>query len=167
LPCQESLIAVLPQVLLLTSPADFAEARTRLTQDELSITELFRENTPSVVFITNLASRSVHPQLKTDNTTGSSHFDSLLSVHHSMHIVLLHLLFCLKKKKDHNGSLLRRQPGALVFCLSLLLYMHRRDAYTLDMLEIPQGAGSGLIWDMSGHIVTNYHVIRGASELQV
>ncbi len=45
--------------------------------------------------------------------------------------------------------------------------MHRRDAYTLDMLEIPQGAGSGLIWDMSGHIVTNYHVIRGASELQV
>jgi len=114
-----------------------------------------------------LASRSVHPQLKTDNTTGSSHFDSLLSVHHSMHIVLLHLLFCLKKKKDHNGSLLRRQPGALVFCLSLLLYMHRRDAYTLDMLEIPQGAGSGLIWDMSGHIVTNYHVIRGASELQV
>ena len=45
--------------------------------------------------------------------------------------------------------------------------MHRRDAYTLDMLEIPQGDGSGLIWDMSGHIVTNYHVIRGASELQV
>ena len=35
------------------------------------------------------------------------------------------------------------------------------------MLEIPQGAGSGLIWDMTGHIVTNYHVIRGASELQV
>lgn len=45
--------------------------------------------------------------------------------------------------------------------------IHRRDAYTLDMLEIPQGAGSGLVWDMSGHIVTNYHVIRGASELQV
>lgn len=45
--------------------------------------------------------------------------------------------------------------------------VHRRDAYTLDMLEIPQGAGSGLIWDASGHIVTNYHVIRGASELQV
>ena len=43
----------------------------------------------------------------------------------------------------------------------------RRDAYTLDMLEIPQGAGSGLIWDKTGHIVTNYHVIRGATELQV
>ena len=68
---------------------------------------------------------------------------------------------------NHKGSLLRWQPGAVMFCFSLLLFMHRRDAYTLDMLEIPQGAGSGLIWDMSGHIVTNYHVIRGASELQV
>ena len=53
---------VLQQALSLTSPLDIAEARTRLTQDELSITELFRENTPSVVFITNLASRSVHHQ---------------------------------------------------------------------------------------------------------
>ena len=62
--------------------------------------------------------------------------------------------------------------------LTVLLYMSdididyqkfagRRDAYTLDMLEIPQGAGSGLIWDKTGHIVTNYHVIRGATELQV
>ncbi len=54
-----------------------------------------------------------------------------------------------------------------VIGVSMLLSGHRRDAYTLDMLEIPQGAGSGLIWDMTGHIVTNYHVIRGASELQV
>lgn len=35
------------------------------------------------------------------------------------------------------------------------------------MLEIPQGAGSGLVWDMQGRIVSNFHVIRGASELQV
>lgn len=45
--------------------------------------------------------------------------------------------------------------------------VHRRDAYTLDMLEIPQGAGSGLVWDMQGRIVSNFHVIRGASDLQV
>ena len=47
------------------------------------------------------------------------------------------------------------------------LIVHRRDAYTLDMLEIPQGAGSGLVWDMQGRIVSNFHVIRGASDLQV
>jgi len=103
---------VLPQVLLLTSPADFAEARTRLTQDELSITELFRENTPSVVFITNMASRSVHPHLKTSSTTGSSHFDSLLSVLHSMHIVLLHVLFCLNQENKKVNTFQRsyREP---------------------------------------------------------
>ena len=43
----------------------------------------------------------------------------------------------------------------------------RRDAFTLDMMEIPQGAGSGFVWDTKGHIVTNYHVIKGASDLQV
>jgi hypothetical protein len=30
-----------------------------------------------------------------------------------------------------------------------------------------QGQGSGFVWDTNGHIVTNYHVIRGASEVQV
>ncbi|GLJ17235.1 hypothetical protein SUGI_0298740 [Cryptomeria japonica] len=43
----------------------------------------------------------------------------------------------------------------------------RQDAFTLDVLEVPQGSGSGFIWDQKGHIVTNYHVIRGASDLRV
>lgn len=43
----------------------------------------------------------------------------------------------------------------------------RRDAFTLDFMEIPQGAGSGFIWDGAGHVVTNYHVVKGASDLQV
>lgn len=30
-----------------------------------------------------------------------------------------------------------------------------------------QGTGSGFIWDAQGHIVTNYHVVRGASEVRV
>ncbi|PIN09073.1 Serine protease [Handroanthus impetiginosus] len=43
----------------------------------------------------------------------------------------------------------------------------RQDAFTLDLLEVPQGSGSGFVWDMQGHVVTNYHVIRGASDLKV
>ena len=43
----------------------------------------------------------------------------------------------------------------------------RQDAFTLDMMEIPQGAGTGIIWDDIGHIITNYHVIQKATEVQV
>jgi S1-C subfamily serine protease len=32
-----------------------------------------------------------------------------------------------------------------------------------DTQNVPEGTGSGFIWDDGGHIVTNYHVIRGAT----
>ena len=35
--------------------------------------------------------------------------------------------------------------------------------FSLDVQQIPQGTGSGFVWDKDGHIVTNYHVISGAS----
>jgi S1-C subfamily serine protease len=35
-----------------------------------------------------------------------------------------------------------------------------RDRMTLDVAEIPQGTGSGFVWDQDGHIVTNYHVVQ-------
>src|SRR5690606_4742860 len=34
-------------------------------------------------------------------------------------------------------------------------------------VEIPQGAGSGFVWDKKGHIVTNYHVVRGGNTFVV
>jgi S1-C subfamily serine protease len=30
-------------------------------------------------------------------------------------------------------------------------------------VEMPQGAGSGFVYDSSGHIITNYHVVQGGS----
>jgi S1-C subfamily serine protease len=47
------------------------------------------------------------------------------------------------------------------------VFVFRQDAFTLDVLEVPQGSGSGFVWDKDGHIVTNYHVIRGASDLRL
>ena len=43
----------------------------------------------------------------------------------------------------------------------------RRDVWSLNTFEVPQGSGSGFIWNSKGHIVTNYHVIYGADSIQV
>jgi S1-C subfamily serine protease len=41
------------------------------------------------------------------------------------------------------------------------------DWFSLRVYEIPQGTGSGFVWDRKGHVITNYHVIHEASEIQV
>jgi S1-C subfamily serine protease len=33
--------------------------------------------------------------------------------------------------------------------------------------QIPEGVGSGFVWDADGHIVTNYHVVRGGNAARV
>ncbi|KAK9846296.1 hypothetical protein WJX81_001127 [Elliptochloris bilobata] len=43
----------------------------------------------------------------------------------------------------------------------------RQSFYSMDVQQVPQGMGSGFIWDDKGHIVTNFHVIRGASNIKV
>lgn len=42
-----------------------------------------------------------------------------------------------------------------------------RQFFSLNVDEVQQGSGAGFIWDEKGHIVTNYHVIRGANMAQV
>ncbi len=37
----------------------------------------------------------------------------------------------------------------------------------LQVYEIPQGAGSGFVWDKQGHIISNYHVVHEADALTV
>ncbi len=43
----------------------------------------------------------------------------------------------------------------------------RRDAFTMDITEIPRGTGSGFVWDEQGHVVTNYHVVQGGETARV
>jgi S1-C subfamily serine protease len=42
-----------------------------------------------------------------------------------------------------------------------------RDRMTLNVSEIPQGTGSGFVWDQDGHIVTNFHVVQLGNRARV
>jgi len=44
---------------------------------------------------------------------------------------------------------------------------HVRDFFSRNVMRVPQGTGSGFIWDDRGHVITNFHVIRGAQEALV
>jgi 2-alkenal reductase len=46
-------------------------------------------------------------------------------------------------------------------------YLFTEDAPSRLAGNRPGGAGSGFVWDVAGHIVTNFHVIEGASRVRV
>ena len=43
----------------------------------------------------------------------------------------------------------------------------RRDFWSMNLFEVPQGSGSGFVWDRQGDIVTNFHVIANANSISV
>jgi S1-C subfamily serine protease len=61
-------------------------------------------------------------------------------------------------------NLFQKNTPSVVYITNLA---QRRDVFTLNIQEAPQGAGSGIVWDNSGHVVTNYHVINEASKVNV
>ena len=61
-------------------------------------------------------------------------------------------------------SIFEEARASVVYITTLV---SRTDFFTLKVFEIPQGTGSGFIWDEAGHIVTNFHVIYEAQNVQV
>jgi S1-C subfamily serine protease len=61
-------------------------------------------------------------------------------------------------------DLFQQASPSVVFITSLET---RRDMFSFNVFTVPRGNGSGFVWDREGRIVTNYHVIQGASVARV
>ncbi len=70
----------------------------------------------------------------------------------------------LAEDEKNTIDIFRNTSPSVVYITSIAL---RRGIFSLNAVEIPQGTGSGFVWDREGRIVTNYHVISDASRIQV
>jgi len=57
-------------------------------------------------------------------------------------------------------DLFERARGSVVYITTQARVV---DAWTRNVFSVPRGTGSGFIWDSNGHIVTNRHVVAGAT----
>lgn len=70
----------------------------------------------------------------------------------------------LAEDEQNTIDIFRNTSPSVVYITTIAL---RRGLFSLNAVEIPQGTGSGFVWDTEGRIVTNYHVISDASRIQV
>ncbi len=70
----------------------------------------------------------------------------------------------LSDQEQTNIEIFRRAGPSVVYITTLT---ERLNLLTWDITRIPRGTGSGFVWDVHGHIVTNYHVIENASAARV
>jgi len=70
----------------------------------------------------------------------------------------------LSPEERRDIEVFRRASGSVVYITSIAI---RRDFFSYDVMQIPQGTGSGFVWDTRGHIVTNLHVIEQGDKFSV
>jgi S1-C subfamily serine protease len=63
-----------------------------------------------------------------------------------------------------NIEVFRRVSPSVVHITTLAA---QRDLFSLNVEQVPRGTGTGFVWDASGHVVTNFHVIQGGSGARV
>lgn len=66
--------------------------------------------------------------------------------------------------EQNNIAVFKAASPAVVNITSIGL---ERGLFSLNVQQVPQGTGTGFVWDTQGHIVTNYHVIQNAAAARV
>ncbi len=61
-------------------------------------------------------------------------------------------------------AVFERATKSVVFIANTAI---QRDPWSFNLFEVPQGSGSGFVWNKQGHIVTNFHVVYGANSVTV
>lgn len=70
----------------------------------------------------------------------------------------------LAESEEATIELFSNASPSVVFITKLSV---RMDPFRRNAMTIPEGTGSGFVWDDQGHIVTNFHVIAGADGARV
>src|SRR5690606_38811128 len=65
----------------------------------------------------------------------------------------------------NNIEIFRAASPSVVYVTSTALY--RTNPFNMNVQEIPQGTGTGFVWDKSGLIVTNDHVVQNADRVWI
>ena len=68
---------------------------------------------------------------------------------------------------ERSNMQIFEQTAPSVTYITSKRFQRQRGLFSFNVMEIPQGEGSGFLWDDKGHIVTNYHVIYKADEIEV
>ena len=66
--------------------------------------------------------------------------------------------------ESNNIAIYRDVSPSVVFVTNTQL---RRNIFSLNATEVPQGSGTGFVWDDSGLIVTNFHVVYRANKVTI
>jgi len=70
----------------------------------------------------------------------------------------------LAQDEKNTVELFKRISPSVVYITSITV---KSDIFIFRALEIPQGTGSGFVWDENGYIVTDFHVIQNAQAADV
>ncbi len=73
-------------------------------------------------------------------------------------------LQALTEDERNTIEIVRRTKNSVVFITNIARV---QSFFSYSTQEVPQGSGSGFVWDDQGHIVTNYHVVEGGSRFVV
>jgi S1-C subfamily serine protease len=132
-------------------------------------------------------SQSVYPVSRESTPTRDSHITKVLAV--LLLLVAGALVYTVVKQRQSKSTFTSYEPRPItqrpdklgadeqttidVFekfsrsVVHITSLASRRDRITMDVTEIPQGTGSGIVWDQDGHIVTNFHVVQEGDRANV